>query len=199
MAVVVQMLIMQINQEMAKGDRTKPFVIIIDEAWMLLGGKDTASFISEAARIARKYKGGIVCATQHLTDYFKPEAPGATEAFNCSSWKCILKQEDDVITALKSHPQLQAFAEDEYKEALLRSIHSKPPHYSEVAIFGPGILGIVGRLRLDPFSRLLYSTNAQEYQVIENFINQGFSIEDAIEQVMKLQENDSFKQETTNA
>lgn len=188
MAVVVQMLIMQINQEMAKGDRIRPFVIIIDEAWMLLGGKDTASFISEASRIARKYKGGIVCATQHLTDYFKPEAPGATEAFNCSSWKCILKQEDDVITALKSHPQLQAFAGDEYKEALLRSIHSKPPHYSEVAIFGPGIHGIVGRLRLDPFSRLLYSTNPQEYQMIENIIGQGFSIENAIEKVMKMQE-----------
>ena len=45
MAVVVQMLICQVNQEMAKGDRTKPFVIIIDEACMLLGGKDTASFI----------------------------------------------------------------------------------------------------------------------------------------------------------
>jgi len=187
MAVVVQLLIMQINQEMAKGSRTKPFLIIIDEAWKLLGGKDTAAFISEASRIARKYKGGIVCATQHLTDYFKPEAPGATEAFNCSSWKCILKQEDDVITALKGHPQLQAFVGDEYKEALLRSIHSKPPHYSEVGIFGPGIHGIVGRLRLDPFSRLLYSTNPQEYQAIESLIEQGYSIEEAIAGVMKMQ------------
>ena len=199
MAVVVQMLICQVNQEMAKGDRTKPFVIIIDEAWMLLGGKDTASFISEASRIARKYKGGIICATQHLTDYFKPEAPGATEAFNCSSWKCILKQEEDVITALKSHPQLQAFAGDEYKEALLRSIHSKPPHYSEVAIFGPGIHGIVGRLRVDTFSRLLYSTNPQEYQAIENLINQGLSIEEAIEHLMKMQESDSLEEGAGNA
>lgn len=191
MAVVVQMLIMQINQEMAKGSRTKPFLIIIDEAWKLLGGKDTASFISEASRIARKYKGGIVCATQHLIDYFKPEAPGATEAFNCSSWKCILKQEGDVITALKGHPQLQAFADDEYKEALLRSVHSKPPHYSEVAIFGPGIFGIVGRLRLDPFSRLLYSTNPQEYQAIETLINSGLSIEEAITHVMHIQEQEA--------
>lgn len=190
MAVVVQMLIMQVNQEMAKGSRIRPFLIIIDEAWKLLGGKDTAAFISEASRIARKYKGGIVCATQHLTDYFKPEAPGATEAFNCSSWKCILKQEGDVITALKGHPQLQAFADDEYKEALLRSIHSNPPNYSEVALFGPGIHGIVGRLRLDPFSRLLYSTNPQEYQAIESLINQGMGIEGAITEVMRMQEQE---------
>lgn len=185
MAVVVQMLIMQINQEMAKGDRKRPFLIIIDEAWKLLSGKNTAAFISEATRTARKYKGGFVSGTQHLTDFFKPEAPGATEAFNCSAWKFILYQENDVITSLKNHPQLQGFVDNEYKEALLRSIHSKPPHYSELAIFGPGIHGIVGRLRLDPFSRLLYSTNPQEYQAIESLINRGCSIEEAIETVIE--------------
>jgi conjugal transfer ATP-binding protein TraC len=184
LAVVVQMLILQVNQEMAKGNRAQPFLIIIDEAWKLLGGKDTAAFISEATRTARKYKGSIVCATQHLTDYFKPESPGATEAFNCSSWKCILYQENDVITSLKNHPQLQGFVDNEYKEALLRSVHSNPPHYSEIAIFGPGISGIIGGLRLDPFSRLLYSTNPQEYQAIENLIHQGASIEEAIDQII---------------
>ena len=188
LAVVVQMLIMQVNQQMAKGCRARPFIIIIDEAWLLLGGKNTAAFIAEASRIVRKYRGAIICATQHLTDYFKPEAPGATEAFNCSAWKCILRQEGDVITSLKSHPQLQAYAEDEYKEALLRSIHSNPPHYSEIALFGPGIHGIVGRLRVDSFSRLLYSTNPQEYQIIESLIKQGFSIENAIEELIKMQE-----------
>jgi conjugal transfer ATP-binding protein TraC len=187
MAVVVQMLILQINQEMAKGDRKKPFLIIIDEAWKLLSGKNTASFISEATRTARKYKGSIITGTQHLTDYFKPESPGATEAFNCSAWKFIMYQESDVITSLKNHPQLQGFVDNEYKEALLRSIHSNPPHYSELAIFGPGINGIVGRLRLDPFSRLLYSTNPQEYQAIESLIASGHSIEEAIERVITQQ------------
>jgi conjugal transfer ATP-binding protein TraC len=187
MAVVVQMLIIQVNQEMSKGDRKTPFLIIIDEAWKLLSGKGTAEFISEATRTARKYKGSIVLGTQHLTDYFKPESPGATEAFNCSAWKCILYQESDVITSLKHHPQLQGFVDTEYKEALLKSIHSSPPHYSEIAIFGPEVNGIVGRLRLDPFSRLLYSTNAEEYRLIEEYINQGASIEEAIELVMEIQ------------
>lgn len=189
MAVVVQMLIIQINQEMSQGDRKTPFLIIIDEAWKLLSGKNTADFISEATRTARKYKGSIVLGTQHLTDYFKPESPAATEAFNCSAWKCILYQEPDVITSLKNHPQLQGFVESDYKESLLKSIHSKPPHYSEIAFFGPHLAGIVGRLRLDPFSRLLYSTNAEEYRLIEEFISKGASIEEAIELVMAAQES----------
>ena len=193
MAVVVQMLIIQVNQEMAKGDRKTPFLIIIDEAWKLLSGKGTADFISEATRTARKYKGSIVLGTQHLTDYFKPESPGATEAFNCSAWKIILYQESDVITSLKHHPQLQGFVDTEYKEALLKSIHSLPPHYSEMAIFGPDVNGVVGRLRLDPFSRLLYSTNAEEYRLIEEYIQKGASIEEAIELVMAMQQGEKIR------
>ncbi|WP_010304192.1 type IV secretion system protein TraC [Candidatus Odyssella thessalonicensis] len=187
MAVIVQLLIIQINQEMAKGDRVTPFVIVIDEAWMLLSGKSTAQFISAASRTSRKYRGSIITATQQLTDYFKEEAPGATEAFNCSAWKCILNQKDDVITAMKHHPQLQEFVDTEYKEALLRSIRSRPPYYSEMVIFGPGIKGVVGRLRLDAFSRLLFSTNPEEFQMIESYLTQGSTISEAIEMVMSYQ------------
>lgn len=193
MAVVVQMLIIQINQEMAKGDRKTPFVIMIDEAWKLLGGQSTGYFVSEFARTIRKLLGAVVLATQHLTDYFKPESPGATEAFNCSAWKCILFQESDVITSLKHHPQLHGFVDTEYKEALLKSIHSKPPHYSEVAIFGPRVNGIVGRLRLDPFSRLLYSTNAEEYRLIEEYRKKGASIEESVELVMAMQQGETAR------
>ncbi|WP_010303293.1 type IV secretion system protein TraC [Candidatus Odyssella thessalonicensis] len=188
MAVVVQMLIIQINQIMAKGDRKTPFVIMIDEAWQLLAGKSTAQFISALSRTSRKYKGSLTLATQHLTDYFKPECPGATEAFNSAGWKCILHQKSDVISSLKNHPQLQDFVKDGYRETLLKSIHAKPPHYSEVAIFGPGVEGIVGRLRLDPFSRILYSTNASEYSMIERLLERGHKLEDAIELIIEYQE-----------
>lgn len=188
LAVVVQMLVMHINQQMIKSDRKRPFIILIDEAWKLLLGKNMNRFITEATRIARKYRGSIVCATQHLTDYFKSESPGATEAFNCASWKIILKQEDDVITALESHPQLKSFVDSEYKHNLLSSINSKPPHYSEGALFGPDVRGIVARLRVDNFTRLLYSTNPQEYHAIQTRLQQGMSIEAAIEDIIKIQQ-----------
>lgn len=192
MAVVIQMLILQINQIMAKGDRKTPFLIIIDEAWKLLSGKGTAEFIAEVSRTIRKYRGGLVTATQNLSDFFKKESPAATEAFNCSAWKFIMYQESDVITSLKHHDQLSSFVDTEYKEALLRSIRSNPPHYSEVAIFGPQIDGVVGRLRLDPFSRLLYSTNAEEYRLIDELIKGGDSTEVAIEKVIAMQEGKVF-------
>jgi conjugal transfer ATP-binding protein TraC len=185
LAVVVQMMILQINQSMALGDRQTPFLIIIDEAWKLLQGKDSAAFISEASRTARKYKGSIVLGTQHLSDYFKEESPAATEAFNCSAWKCILYQEADVIEGLSYHPQLKTFVGNDYQKRLLKSVHSKPPHYSEVAIFGPGVNGVIGRLRLDPFSRLLFSTNPQEWRQIQQSMDGGMSITQAIEKIIE--------------
>jgi conjugal transfer ATP-binding protein TraC len=188
MAVVVQMLILQINTLMSQGDRVTPFLIMIDEAWKLLAGKDSGAFISDATRTARKYKGAIILASQHLTDFFKPECPAATEAFNCSAWKLIMYQEKDVISSFHSHDHLQFFVDTEYKEEFLKSVHSNPPHYSEIAIFGPNVNGVVGRLCLDPFSRLLYSTNPEEYQAIENLINNGATVMEAVEIVADMQE-----------
>lgn len=191
MAVLVQMMILQINQTMARGDRQQPFLIMIDEAWKLLTGKDTARFISEVTRTARKYKGGLVLGTQHLKDYFNEASPAATEAFNCSTWKCLLYQEADAIRGLRHHPQLGSFIGNEFQESLLCSLRSQPPHYSEVAVYGAGLQGVVGRLSLDPFSRLLYSTNPTEYEAVEKQLAAGCSIEEAIERVLDSQKMDA--------
>lgn len=184
MAVVIQMMILQINQMMSKGDRVTPFAIIIDECWILLAGKDGAQCINGSSRTTRKYKGSIVCGTQHLTDFFQEDCPAATAAFKSSAWKCILYQESDVVSSLREHPELKGFVESDWQLELLKSVHARVPHYSEVAIYGPDVHGVIGRLRLDPFSRLLYSTNPEEYQAIENHIKRGMSVENAVEAVM---------------
>lgn len=196
MAVLVQMMILQINQTMARGNRQQPFLIIIDEAWKLLTGKDTGAFISEITRTARKYKGGLVLGTQHLKDYFKEAAPAAREAFDCSAWKCILYQEADTIQALKQDPQLKTFIENEFQESLLSSVKAEPPHYSEIAIYGPNIKGIIGRLSLDPFSRLLYSTNPEEFHAVEAGIKSGCTVEEAVERALIKLEGNKQKKES---
>lgn len=185
MMVAVQMMIVHINQTMSTGNRQQPFLIVIDEAWQLLQGKDSAKFIASASRTTRKYKGSLVLGTQHLTDYFKSECPAATEAFNCASWKCVLYQESDVIEGLKEHVQLKEYFGTPFLSQLLKSVKACPPHYSEVAIFGPQIKGVVGRLKLDPFTRLLFSTNPEEFAHIQKLTQQGIPLLQAIEQLAK--------------
>lgn len=185
LTVVVQMVIVHINQTMVNGDRRRPFLIMIDEAWKMLQGKSSGAFIEEAGRIARKYKGSIVLATQQITDYFKPESPASQKAFENASHKAILKQNPDTLSSLSEHPHLKEFVKSDYRMALLKSIHTSPPNYSEVAIFSSGVHGVVGRLMLDPFTRLLYSTNAEDYQDLQEMIDSGVCVVDAINQLLQ--------------
>lgn len=184
LTVVVQMMIIHINQTMVKGDRKYPFLIMIDEAWKLLQGKSSGAFIEEVGRIARKYKGSITLATQQLTDYFRNESPAAEKAFENASWKLILKQNPEALLAMRKNPKLEAFVKEEWQLELMQSIHSNPPHYSEAAIFGPDVSGVVGRLMLDPFTLLLTSTNAEDYQALEKRTQNGMRVADAIEEVL---------------
>ena len=187
MSVVVQMVTTCVNQTMLSADRQHPFMFIFDEAWLLLSGLSCADFISNATRTARKYKGSIVLATQLMTDYFNESSPAATAAFNTSTWKIIMNQNSDAIESWKSHPQLQDYASSAGLMNHMKSIHSRPPHYAEIALFSENMKGVVGRLMLDPFSRILYSTNADEFRNVNENLAAGMSIEKAIEAVVNTQ------------
>ena len=189
LSVVVQMMIVQINQSMVKGDRKYPFLIMIDEAWKLLQGKSSGAFIEEMGRIARKYKGSITLATQQLTDYFRQESPAAEKAFENASWKAILKQNPESLLAMRSNPKLASFVKDDFHLNFMQSIHSAPPHYSEAALFGPDVKGVIGRLMLDPFTLLLTSTNAEDYQALEERTKRGMSIAEAVNDVLEQRSN----------
>ena len=184
-AVVVQMVIIQICQIVLKSDRRRVFAIIIDEAWKLLQGKDTASFIEGLNRTLRKYYGSVILASQNLTDFFKEESPAVTNAFMNSYSKVIMEQNQEDITYFKSHDFLKEFVSTPYKEELLRSIKPNNPHYSEMAVFSQDLGGVPLRLRLDPFSRLLYTTNPAEVAALNRYRQEGLSLFESIEAHLK--------------
>lgn len=195
-AVIVQMMIMQVWQRMVSSDRKTPFLILIDEAWELIQGKSSGDFIAAVARTARKYRAALALATQNLDDYFKPESPGATEAFANSEWKCIFNQGSDTTTSMQNHPVLVDFVRSEFREQLLRSL-PKAERFSEMLIFGKSVQGIIGRLFCDPYSALLYSTNPQDYLQVQNYTKQGLSVGDAIDAVL-VDRNKSVTSEKRN-
>ncbi|KJV73684.1 type IV secretory system Conjugative DNA transfer family protein [Orientia tsutsugamushi str. UT76] len=185
LAVIVQIMIVHINQTMVKGDRSRPFLIMIDEAWKLLAGKRSGEFIEEAGRIARKYNGSIALATQQLTDYFRQEGSASEKAFENSSHKIILKQNSESFKAMRANPKLAGFVDEDWKLNLLQSVHSNPPYYSEIAIYSPNVSGVIGRLMIDPFTLLLTSTNARDYQAIEDHMAKGMNVSEAINHVIR--------------
>jgi len=61
-------------------------------------------------------------------------------------------------------------------------------YYSEIYIHSPMGSGL-GRLILDPFSMLTYSTRAEDYEAIKRLREQGVSVADAIEQLVAQRES----------
>lgn len=72
-----------------KGDRRKR-VLIVDEAWYLIKNKDSASYLHNFAKRARKYKLGMTTITQDVEDFLNKEEGKAI--ITNSSLQIILKQ-----------------------------------------------------------------------------------------------------------
>lgn len=176
-SVVLLTLMYHVTQKMYQGDRKKPIACIIDEAWDLLRGEATGEFVEEGCRRARKYNGSFITGTQGVDDYYK--TPAAKAAFENSDWMCLLGQKGESITQLKQSGRITL---DAYTERMLRSVRTVQGQYAEVMIKGPSGFA-VGRLLLDPFSKTLYSSKAQEVAAVKELLQQGLKLEQAIEEV----------------
>lgn len=178
-AVVLQIFIMTITNQTFLGDRKSPFHICIDEAWDLLRGGQAGEFIETLARRLRKYNGSLVVGTQSIEDFYA--SPGAQAAYENSDWMCLLSQKTSSINSLMKNKRIDI---DEYQQKALESVHTRHGEYSEVMICDSGGGYSIGRLVLDPFSCLLYSTKAEEYAQIKALQNKGMSISEAIKSLI---------------
>jgi conjugal transfer ATP-binding protein TraC len=154
-------------------------VALIDEGWDLFGNDDdSAEFAEHLARRARKYKGALGTATQGVGDYFESAAGRAL--FKCSDWKIVMQQDQgDIDLFEKEMGKL-----DEPTKRDLTSIHTERGQYSEMYIRSPVGGGVV-RLIADPFTQLLSSNHADDYNAINRYRDTGLSVDDAIEAVLR--------------
>ncbi|WP_126448291.1 type IV secretion system protein TraC [Sulfuricystis multivorans] len=177
-AVVMQLMMYRITQEMYL-DRSRRKLVIIDEAWDLMGSGSSASFIEAGYRRARKYGGAFGTITQSVEDYYKNDATKA--AIQNADWLFLLRQKPESIDRLGKEGKLHV---DEWMKRQLSSVATEHGYYSEIFVHGPMGSG-VGRLILDPFSMLLYSTRAEDFQAIKMLKEQGMTVIEAIETILK--------------
>lgn len=177
--VIVQMVIVQITNKLYLGDRKTPSLVVLDEAWDMLRGRQSGEFIETAARRLRKYRGALVVGTQSVNDFYA--TPAARAAFENSDWMCLLAQKPESIKQLKESDRISM---DPTMETMLTSVKTKQGVYAETMIYGPHGYAI-GRLFLDPFSLILYSTKAEEFAAVQELTTQGMALPEAIEHVSK--------------
>lgn len=182
-SVIVQMMVINITNQMFLGDRKTPFNIVFDEAWDLLRAKQSEVFIETLARRLRKYRGSLVVGTQSVNDFYS--CAGAQAAWDNSDWNCFLSQKEESIAQLKNSKRILL---DDYKEKVLTSVKTEHGKYAEVLINGADGYA-VGKLLLDPFSQLLFSTKPEDYSAIKELSAKGYNITDAVEHVLRMRGN----------
>lgn len=175
--VITQMVIIHITNHIVLGDRKEKFVLIVDEASVTLDGKKGGPFIEALARRFRKCNASLITGTQSVNDYYN--TPGALAAYENADWLCLLAQKTETISLLKENKRVTITP---YMEDVLRSLHTEQGKYSEVMICGDYGFS-VGRLLLDPISRILYSTKADEYVAVKTLVEEGACVEEAVTEV----------------
>lgn len=177
--VVLLQLISQIQREIFLGDRGRKRIVVIDEAWDLLKEGEVARFMEHAYRKFRKYGGSAIIATQSIQDLYSNEAGVAIA--NNSANMFLLAQKATTIEQVKKDSKLVL---DEWGYQTLKSVHTEPGIFSEVfMLVGPS--QAVGRLVVSDFQKLLYSTTPKDVADIQKYQDQGCSITDAINAVLR--------------
>ncbi len=169
----------RVSNALFLGDRNQRKMCVMDEVWALLNGCRVTEFIQAFARRARKHNGSIMLGTQDISDFFSSQA--GEISFRISDWLIMLQQKGESIDRFIEKGQKKV---DPYQEKLMKSLRTVNGRYSEMMICGDNWYA-VGRLILDPFSQILYSSKAQEYQAVHNLREKGYSLPEAIALVAK--------------
>jgi conjugal transfer ATP-binding protein TraC len=177
-AVMVQIMVLQVTNAVYMGDRTTKAQLVIDEAWDLLRGGQSGLFIETAARRLRKYNGALIVGTQSVNDFYAN--PGAQAAFENSDWLILLEQKGSSISHLKNSKRIGDISG--FMEKMLKNVHTIKGKYAECFIHGPRGFA-VGRLILDRYSQLLYTTDPKEFTKIRNLLDLGVELSAALEQL----------------
>ncbi len=176
--VVLLQLIYQIQQDMYLGDRDRRKIVIIDEAWSLLTEGDVATFIEHGFRRFRKYGGAAVVITQSVSDLYT--SPTGKAIADNSANMFLLGQKAESISSIQKEGQLQ-LSSGEF--SWLKTVHTEPGAYSEI-FFKTGYGKGIGRLIVDKYHQLLYSTHPNDVHAITSYKAQGMAVNEAIEQIL---------------
>ncbi|MBU1171342.1 MAG: TraC family protein [Proteobacteria bacterium] len=167
--VVTLQLINEITTAAYLSDKSQKQVIIFDEAWQFFGESSLlAQVIEEGYRKARKSGVSFFCITQSVMDTQQFGKVGAVIRANSAN-KLMLQSSDIQQASAQKIIDYPPFVIE-----LLKSVKSPKPRYSEIFIDCPSGCGVM-RLSVDPFTYLMYTSDADDNRKINTLLEQGLS------------------------
>ncbi|WP_155835241.1 TraC family protein [Herbaspirillum sp. RV1423] len=155
-------------------------LILLDEVMDLLRDPGAAWVVQQIYRKARKDEGSIWVLTQSPRD-LKGFATGDI-ILSQSSWKVILRQEKEEVDKIIAEKVLSSFADDGFFNRSIKDVKTVKGVYSGLLICGEQTYERC-RLYVDPFTRVLFSTDGEERSEIFRMMKMGMTAVDAIEKL----------------
>lgn len=180
--VVLLQLISTIQRSMYLGSKERKKILIIEEAWDLITGDNEGAFIEAGVRKLRKYNGATIIILQSVGDLYKT-AVGEAIVDNSAN-KLYLKQKGSTLDRLQMDKKLDL---TDGQVELLKTVHTVPGRYSELFInsaMGQG----VARYYEDRRMQLVFTTDPNETNAIDQRIAAGMTTEEAIEDIVAAEE-----------
>ncbi|EAY0560434.1 type IV secretion system protein TraC [Salmonella enterica] len=180
LAAVMFSMMIYVEQRMFLSDRQQCKVCLIDEAWKLLSkdNKRAEDFIENGYRTARKYNGAYITITQGIEDFDGKRASGAAKAaWANSSFKIVLRQNRDSFRkyCLENPDAFSAYE----REVIEGFPAAREAHFSAFMLRYGGQVSF-HRLLLDPISRVMFSSDGEDYDYREAGMAAGRDIHDII-------------------
>lgn len=179
-SVVLLCLIFLITQDLTAGDKHIRKMVVIDEAWDLLSHKHAGGFIQNGYRRARKQNASFITITQSFADYYQNDT--ARAALENADIRFVLRQKEESLRFMESQKKVSF---SPWEMNAIKHIRMREGEYSECLFATPDTVPAVLQIRFDPFSRLLYSSRAVDVARIENLMNKGMSVTEAISALLE--------------
>jgi conjugal transfer ATP-binding protein TraC len=172
---IMQVILTQFVMELLSRNIDKPTIIVINQASFALNyGSDFLSLISS---ILRRYRGSLILTSNLINDYYINDR--SKSILENSGWLFMLKQKPSSVDLLLYSKRSSL---DPAQAELIKSLKSIPGKYSECLISSE-IGYVTGRLILDPYKQILYSTTNLQFNQVQKLIKTGISINDALKTI----------------
>ena len=174
-ACVLIMMMFYVSKEMYLAEFSRPKMMIVDEAWSLMGAGQmkTGRFIETLFRRCRKVNGSAGIVTQSYEDYEK--SPAAKAALENAEWQFTLYQRAESIDFAIRNKRIVG---DEQLINLIKSVKSGDG-FSEIYIKNSAGSGLY-RFITDKHSYYTYTTNPKDRNKISQLTSSGKSLKEAI-------------------
>lgn len=144
----------------ASKDTSKPYLLIIDEAWKLFETQSGLSFTLEAYRTFRKFNGGIWCISQNYKDFLSNQDIKNAVFPNTSSVFILRQRKID----WEDFQKTMDFSEDETE--VIKSLELVKGEYSEF-LYMQDERKVILRLIPDPLSYWICTTDGSDKAMID--------------------------------